>query len=98
MVMDNSLWPSRACFAYGTVQAFLFYPCVVNASVGWGRGPMAVDEAIEFAKAISNGDSDSVLFVMHPVPHASTDSKIVIRNRRLAEDKIMSFLGYCAEM
>lgn len=54
---------------------------------------MVIDEAIEVAKALLNGNSNYCLFVLMPVPHGSTDSKTTVKNRRLAEDKCMAYLG-----
>ena len=80
LVLDLSLWPARDLGAYTTLAPFF-------------SGPMVIDEAIEVAKAILNGNSNYCLFVLMPVPHGSTDSKTTVKNRRLAEDKCMAYLG-----
>lgn len=36
-------------------------------------GPLIIDEAIQVAKTICNGDGQSALLALHPIHHASTD-------------------------
>ena len=55
-------------------------------------GPLIIDEAIEAAKTVLNGNSSSVLLVLLPHHHGSTPAGI-LKNRRLLEDKLIGFLG-----
>ena len=54
---------------------------------------MLVDEAASVALSISNTDASSVLFVLLPTLHSSTDAAVVRRNKRAVEDKLMAFLA-----
>ena len=55
-------------------------------------GPLILDEALEVAKSVSNGDSNAVLFSLLPMLHASTDREIVKKNLRQLDDKIFGNL------
>lgn len=55
---------------------------------------MHLDEAIEVAKTISNGDAAAVLFVLLPLAHGSTDKETVMKNKRILEDKVLSLLCF----
>ena len=56
------------------------------------KGPLIIDEAIEAAKSILNGNNSSVLLVLLPHHRGSTPAGI-LKNRRLLEDKLIGFLG-----
>ncbi|CAK9107673.1 unnamed protein product, partial [Durusdinium trenchii] len=66
---------------------------VLDASL-WPRRPLHLDEAIEVAKTISNGDAAAVLFVLLPLAHGSTDKETVMKNKRILEDKVLSVLEF----
>lgn len=51
-------------------------------------GPMMLDEAISVAQTVSAGDAGAVLFTLLPIPHGSTDKDVVMKHRRVLEDKI----------
>ena len=55
-------------------------------------GPLVLDEALEVAKSVSNGDPNAVLFALLPMQHASTDREIVKKNNRQLDDKIFGNL------
>ena len=50
-----------------------------------------VDEAIEVAKSMTNGDMNAMLFTMHPQMHSGIERAVIIRNKRQLEDKLMGF-------
>lgn len=47
-----------------------------------------LDEAISVAQTVSAGDAGAVLFTLLPIPHGSTDKDVVMKHRRVLEDKI----------
>ena len=51
-------------------------------------GPLIIDEGVEVAKTVCNGDAGAALFSMYPVPHGSTDKFTVKNNRRIFDDKV----------
>ena len=55
---------------------------------------MLIDEAVEVAKTVSNGDSNAILCALLPLQHASTDKETVMKNKRVLEDKIMGLLDW----
>ena len=87
MVLDASLWPSRRSKC---TKLFWFEAkcCFDMTSQPWPQGPLQIDEAVEVAKTICNGDPASALFALMPLCHASTDKQTVKGNKRILEDKI----------
>ena len=53
---------------------------------------MVVDEGLDVAKSISNSDAAAILLILQPLFHGSVEAKLVVRNRRLVEDKVMAKL------
>ena len=54
---------------------------------------MILDEAIDVAKTVCAGDQSAALFALLPLHHGSSDKTVVLKNRRLLEDKILKFLA-----
>lgn len=55
-------------------------------------GPIAVDEAVECAKAVCHGNTHACLLVLLPVQHAAIDKQSVIKHRRSVEDLLIGTL------
>ena len=54
---------------------------------------MAVDEAVQLAQSVASGNPRTLAWIMLPQYHSSTHKVTVLKNRRLMEDKVFSFLG-----
>jgi len=52
-----------------------------------------VDQALESAKAILNGNPNSAMFVLYPVPVTKNDQAAAVKKRRILEDKLMATLN-----
>ena len=58
----------------------------------WHRGPLSIDEGINVMQSTCTGNSATVAFIMLPQYHSSTSKSVVLKNRRLLEDKIVGCL------
>ena len=52
-----------------------------------------MDEAVEVAKSVCNGDMNACLLALMPVQHSSVSQSTVVEKKRSLEDKLMSPLG-----
>ena len=51
-----------------------------------------MDEAVEVAKTVCNGDASAAVFALLPAMHGSTDKFTVKNNRRILDEKIYQYL------
>ena len=49
---------------------------------------LLIDDAIDFAKMYSAANPNAALFVLLPVAYGTVESKTVLKNRRVLEDKL----------
>ena len=58
----------------------------------WDQGPLSIDEGINVMQSACTGNSSTMGFVMLPQYHSSTSKAVVLKNRRLLEDKLVGCL------
>ena len=56
-------------------------------------GGLVLDEAIEAAKTVLNGNTAAVMLVLLPHQHGNVPAH-VLKSRRLLEDKLLPLLGF----
>lgn len=56
-------------------------------------GQLSIDEAISIAQSVSSGNNRTLAFICLPQTYSSTKRDVVLKNRRLMEDKVGSFFG-----
>ena len=56
------------------------------------KGPISIDEAINVIQSTCSGNSSTMAFILLPQYHSSTSKTVVLKNRRLLEDKLVGCL------
>ena len=98
MVLDATVWPGRwlALKANESLEVkwntkfWLF-----SLEVTWNtkdQGPLSIDEAITVIQTTCSGNSSTVALALLPQYHSSTSKSVVLKNRRLLEDKMVGCL------
>ena len=59
----------------------------VSAAINISGG-LLTDDAIDFAKMYSAANPNAALFVILPIVYGTVESKTVLKNRRMLEDKL----------
>lgn len=57
------------------------------------QGPLDIDEAIQVARSMTNGDPNCILLVLLPQIHSGIAQETVTMNRRALEDKLSGLLS-----
>ena len=52
-------------------------------------GGMLMDEALDVCKGVSSTNPNAFVFLMNPVIHSNNEKGVVIKHRRLIEDKLV---------
>ena len=92
MIMDLSVWPARNSQQVMTCCSHSWY-CYYLLDISRcfsPKGGLLVDDAIDFAKTYSASNPNAALMVLLPVHYGTLESKSVIKNRRLLEDKLFA--------
>ena len=55
-------------------------------------GPLIIDEAVDLAKTIANGNPRSALLALLPITTSSVTHATIVKQRRILEDKLMLLL------
>ncbi|CAK9071136.1 unnamed protein product [Durusdinium trenchii] len=64
---------------------------IVDATL-WPSRQLSIDESINIAQTVSSGNARTMAFFCLPQTHTSTKRDVVLKNRRLLEDKVGAYL------
>lgn len=108
MVLDATLWPSRALDEIVFNHAKSIVPIwteivrfnnsspqqlvCFKGSCACVSGHLLIDEAVQLCSAVSSGNPNTLCFACLPQVHSSTSMGTVTKNRRLLEDKLLARL------
>ena len=86
LILDCTIWPSSAVALRSLPTNHAFHSSVVS-------GVEILDQALQGAKSILNGNENSAMFLLCPVSVGKVDQHAIMTKKRLLEDKTMSILS-----